>query len=363
MKDKIKALSKGFMKQDGKYFLPVTHESLVVDSEGKSIKDKMEGLATEEFVNDAILQAQLDGAEVDLSAYAKTEDVEARIEAIELTPGPQGEKGDAGEAGPQGPQGEAGPAGADGAQGEMGPEGPMGPQGEQGPAGVDGKDGKDGVDGVTPVKGVDYFTEEDIASLNIPAQPNYQYQIEMIAATEQPSVEIQGIYPDLVVVLKIPFGVAPVVPDEPEQPEPEVGEAKIWIGWIPFDQEAYDNETEPTVGYCAPDHVNENMTKQIVQFGIDYGTVEELEPQVIDKYKVGIVQDAGFVFCLVPKANNYIVTVDNGFGGKVSFDDANWQVPQNNLELANKIDGVAYCLTGGMVNIPGTWYLYVDEQE
>jgi hypothetical protein len=42
----------------------------------------------------------------------------------------------------------------------MGPEGPQGVQGPEGPAGQDGK---------TPVKGVDYFTEEDIAALNIPS--------------------------------------------------------------------------------------------------------------------------------------------------------------------------------------------------
>lgn len=36
-------------------------------------------------------------------------------------------------------------------------------------ASLKGKDGADGKDGYTPQKGVDYFTEEDIASLNIPS--------------------------------------------------------------------------------------------------------------------------------------------------------------------------------------------------
>ena len=35
------------------------------------------------------------------------------------------------------------------------------------PKGKSGEDGVDGQDGYTPVKGVDYFTEEDIASLNL----------------------------------------------------------------------------------------------------------------------------------------------------------------------------------------------------
>ena len=63
--------------------------------------------------------------------------------------GPQGEQGIQGEVGPMGPQGEQG------IQGEVGPMGPQGPAGEK------------GEDGYTPVKGVDYFTEEDLADLKI----------------------------------------------------------------------------------------------------------------------------------------------------------------------------------------------------
>lgn len=39
------------------------------------------------------------------------------------------------------------------------------PVGFQGPAGKDGKDGVDGKDGYTPVRGTDYWTEEDIATI------------------------------------------------------------------------------------------------------------------------------------------------------------------------------------------------------
>ncbi len=39
----------------------------------------------------------------------------------------------------------------------------------KGKDGTDGKDGTNGKDGYTPQKGVDYFTEDDIASLNIPS--------------------------------------------------------------------------------------------------------------------------------------------------------------------------------------------------
>ena len=95
--------------------------------------------------------------------------------------GEKGDKGDKGERGLQGIQGIQGERGADGAKGDKGDRGEKGERGLQGIQGIQGTkgdkgdtgangkngtngvDGKDGKDGYTPVKGVDYFTEEDIA--------------------------------------------------------------------------------------------------------------------------------------------------------------------------------------------------------
>lgn len=91
--------------------------------------------------------------------------------------GPQGPKGDTGERGPQGIQGiqgERGPQGEQGLKGDTGEQGPQGiqgiqgPKGENGQQGIQGEQGPKGDDGYTPVKGVDYFTADDIASLDIP---------------------------------------------------------------------------------------------------------------------------------------------------------------------------------------------------
>ena len=79
--------------------------------------------------------------------------------------GPQGEQGPAGEAGPQGEKGEQGPMGPQGEQGPAGEAGPQGEKGEQGPMGPEGPQGEKGNDGYTPVKGVDYFTEEELKEL------------------------------------------------------------------------------------------------------------------------------------------------------------------------------------------------------
>ena len=162
---------------------------------------------------------------VDLTNYATNESVDAKLEVIELTPGPKGDKGEQGEpgvqgiqgeVGPAGPQGEPGPAGKDGVdgapgpkgdKGDIGPQGPagekgdkgepgndgapgpkgdkgdpgergiqgeqgpkgdtgdIGPQGPQGIQGEQGPQGPAGADGHTPVKGTDYFTEADIAAI------------------------------------------------------------------------------------------------------------------------------------------------------------------------------------------------------
>ena len=97
--------------------------------------------------------------------------------------GDKGEKGDQGEMGPQGPQGLEGPMGPQGLQGpqgekgdqgEMGPQGPMGPQGEKGEVGPQGPMGPEGPQGIqgpqgeagyTPIKGIDYFTQEELDEL------------------------------------------------------------------------------------------------------------------------------------------------------------------------------------------------------
>lgn len=74
-------------------------------------------------------------------------------------------KGERGEQGPVGPKGERGPIGPVGPKGEKGERGEQGPQGGQGPIGLTGPvgpKGEKGEPGYTPIKGVDYFHQEDI---------------------------------------------------------------------------------------------------------------------------------------------------------------------------------------------------------
>jgi hypothetical protein len=73
-----------------------------------------------------------------------------------------------GEAGPQGPQGETGLRGPTGATGPQGPAGPQGPQGEKGETGPQGPQGEKGADGTMTFEDL---TEEQRASLKGDAGP------------------------------------------------------------------------------------------------------------------------------------------------------------------------------------------------
>ena len=152
------------------------------------VNDELERMTTREFTYEILpsIYNDLDGViekdpdyplvdrilsdleAVDLTKYATNESVDAKLEVIELTPGPKGDKGEQGEpgvqgpqgpAGPQGepglqgPQGEPGPAGKDGVDGAPGPKGDKGDIGPQGPAGEKGDKGEPGNDGAPGPKG------------------------------------------------------------------------------------------------------------------------------------------------------------------------------------------------------------------
>ena len=89
MRDELKRMNKGFMRKDGKFFLPITHESLVVDNDGTSLAEKyvtkamLENYATISYVDEAILKAQV-GGEVDLSGYATIEQLAEKADKSEI---------------------------------------------------------------------------------------------------------------------------------------------------------------------------------------------------------------------------------------------------------------------------------------
>ena len=115
-----------------------------------------------EVVNDYLIKNPV---VVDLSNYYTKSQVDAAIDAVELTPGPQGPQGPQGEPGRDGQDGAPGPKGDTGPAGPAGPAGKDGAPGQQGPQGEPGAPGAPGQDGHTPVKGTDYWTETDKAEI------------------------------------------------------------------------------------------------------------------------------------------------------------------------------------------------------
>lgn len=102
--------------------------------------------------------------------------------------GPKGETGATGATGPTGPQGETGPRGPKGDTGDTGPQGPAGPQGEQGEK---GDTGATGADGHTPVKGVDYFTPEEVAEITNGAAASAQAAADAAGAAANAATAAQ----------------------------------------------------------------------------------------------------------------------------------------------------------------------------
>ena len=92
----------------------------------------------------AILAMRVDGGYIQYTTDGETW---VNLVAIADLKGDKGDKGDTGAQGIQGIPGIPGSPGADGRDG------------------VDGRDGADGEDGYTPVRGVDYWTAADIATI------------------------------------------------------------------------------------------------------------------------------------------------------------------------------------------------------
>ena len=224
-----------------------------------------------------------------------------------------------------------------GPQGEIGPQGPQGEKGEKGDTGADGK---------TPVKGVDYFTDADKAEI----VPNFAFSINMISTYEQPSVTVQGTYPNLTYVFNIPMGN---VNTEPDNPEPEVGEPKMWIGYLPYDPNGL-------VGVDSVDVIGAGLTKKYIDGAVTGGTLKEVPVSTMSKTSIGIVPESAYACCIYPADKNFVVTIDNGIGGKERFSDKHGEYAVNDILLNAKVDDVQYKVSGFLSSMEGERFFYVD---
>ena len=82
-------------------------------------------------------------------------------------------------------------------------------------------------------------------------------------------------------------------------------------------------------------------------------------PKTLSKTHLGLASETAegdYQVIVVPKAKNYTVTKDDGFGGKVPFDEDT--AGANGIDIT--INTLAYKLYGEILNAQGTTYIYVD---
>ena len=221
------------------------------------------------------------------------------------------------------------------------------------------------------------YVDQSITNLNIdqkanknevPAQANFTYQINMVASDQQPSVETTGTYPDLIITFNIPQGTGEGTggSDKPA----DTGTPRMWYGWIPFDQASYDIEeaggtVETKTGYTTPEEIGTGMTKTVIQFGLDNGTLIETDPQGFDsKKELGTVDENAFVCCIVPTASNIVSYLDNS-GAKLSYSTLNpedYPCSAEGLEITDPIDGVYYKIYGFMTILGALRAIWIEEK-
>ena len=69
-------------------------------------------------------------------------------------------------------------------------------------------------------------------------------------------------------------------------------------------------------------------------------------------------RECDYLIVLVPESKNYVVTKDNGIGGKVKFDETNVTGSANGLNMV--IDGKNYLLYGECIMSPCEIFFYID---
>ena len=176
---------------------------------------------------------------------------------------------------------------------------------------------------------------------NFAVQPNFTYEINMIASTEQPSVTTSGVYPNLVITFNIPQGSVSNGGDEPV-----VAEKAIYYGRLSISEVG-----GRVVQYNA-------ITDTMIKNG---ATITKMAPQTLGKTSVGKQSETAegdYVIIAVPDNEGYVVTQDNGIGGKVIF---NKEVAGANGEVKLSIDGNQYAIYGEILLSPAETFIYIDK--
>ena len=192
-------------------------------------------------------------------------------------------------------------SGVQGPQGDIGPEGPVGPQGPQGPAGV--------------------------------------FDIEMqYSSLKTENKDVIGAINELLEMVKKGVIV------QPEEPGEVPAGNEILYGYIPYDEQSGTIEYSDIFYELIKEHENMNC----------------VEVKTMDKTSLGIVPMGALIVIAVPEKcenfDNLVVMKDNGFGGKVAFDEEILGV--NGMVV--DFNGVNFKLYGEMLLTDAEIFFYID---
>ena len=209
------------------------------------------------------------------------------------------------------------------------------------------------------------YVDQSITNLNIdqkankdeiPEQPNFTYKINIVASNQQPSVITTGTYPNLIITFNIPQGTGGSTGGSTGPVD--TGTPRMWYGWIPYDESG-------VAGYSTEEEITAGMTKSVIQFGLDNGSLTEEDPHgFVSKIEFGTVPENAFLCCVIPVASNVVAYYDNA-GARVKFSTLNPEVyicPAEGLEITDPINGVYYKIYGFASTVGGLQYLWICEE-
>ena len=195
-------------------------------------------------------------------------------------------------------------------------KGDKGEKGDKGDTGEKGEKGDKGENGQTPS-----FTIGTVTTLN---------------PDQNATVTISGTFPNLVLNFGIPRGKdsTSTTPTEPTE--------YMYYGRLTLDE----------VG-GRPINYNQ-ITSTMITTGAN---VTKTTPKTMGKTGFGVGNTYDHLIVVVPASKGYTVTKDNGFGGKMPFDE---DLFGSSNGISMNIDGVDYLLYGEAMTVSGQLYFYID---
>ena len=177
--------------------------------------------------------------------------------------------------------------------------------------------------------------------------PNFSIgTVTTLDAGSQATVSLTGTYPNLKLNFGIPRGAdgSGGGTEEPVDTTPY-----MYYGRLSFQDVGGTNSVIPY----------SQITEAMINKGVTDGKLTKEAPKTMGKTSLGLYNDTAdldYTIVAVPTSKNYTVTKDNGFGGKMEFDEET--AGANGIDIT--INGISYKLYGEILLSQGELFIYVD---